>query len=136
MALLLLGNEGWNVDSLTKRIRRNQEKGRPLFWLQGPADAVVKHLLAGATALIQSSLAEGFGLPIVEAASLGVRLVLSDIPVFHEIAGDDGNYFPVGNAAALASLIERTITGGLPRPKNIKITTWRESAERLAALLL
>ena len=33
------------------------------------------------------SFAEGFGLPLAEANAAGVRVIASDIPVFHEIAG-------------------------------------------------
>ncbi|MXV51309.1 glycosyltransferase [Pedobacter sp. HMF7647] len=46
-----------------------------------------------ASGLINCSIYEGFGLPLVEAMSSGCPLVLSDIPVFREIAGDRASYF-------------------------------------------
>ncbi|MDR2398476.1 MAG: glycosyltransferase family 4 protein [Spirochaetaceae bacterium] len=48
-------------------------------------------LLSSATLLVQPSLYEGFGLPPLEAMTLGTRALISDIPVFKEIYGD----FPV-----------------------------------------
>jgi glycosyltransferase involved in cell wall biosynthesis len=42
-------------------------------------------LYAGATAVIVSSLAEGFGLPVIEALACGAAVIASDIPVLREV---------------------------------------------------
>ncbi len=47
--------------------------------------------LQNADALIQPSLYEGFGIPPLEAMTLGTQAIISDIPVFKEIYHD----FPV-----------------------------------------
>lgn len=36
---------------------------------------------------------EGFGMPILEAMSYGLPTVISNIPVFHEVAGTSSVYF-------------------------------------------
>jgi glycosyltransferase involved in cell wall biosynthesis len=41
--------------------------------------------LAGARALLFPSLAEGYGLPLIEALSSGTPVIASDLPVFREI---------------------------------------------------
>lgn len=48
-----------------------------------------------ATLLVLPSEREGFGLPIVEAMACGTRVVMSDLPVFREIAGPAGSYCPL-----------------------------------------
>lgn len=48
-------------------------------------------LLSGAQCLVSPSLYEGFGIPPLEAMSLGTPVILSDIPVYKEIYG----HFPV-----------------------------------------
>jgi glycosyltransferase involved in cell wall biosynthesis len=55
------------------------------------SDEKLKCLLAQAALLVQPSLYEGFGLPPLEAMTVGTRALISDIPVFREIYGD----FPV-----------------------------------------
>jgi len=137
VALVMMGKKGWNVEELAKKIAEHPENGSRLFWIEGAADRDVHNILKDATALIQASIAEGFGLPIVEAGSQGIPLLLSDIAVFREIAGDDATYFPVGDARRLAALTEELIhSKDSHRPKAIKAMTWSESAARLAAKLL
>jgi len=137
VALVMMGKRGWNVDPLVKRIMNHPENGQRLFWLEGVSDGDVQVLLKGATALIQTSISEGFGLPLVEAGSQGVPLLLSDIPVFHEIAGDEASYFRVGNSEELASDIGLLVrNNGFRRPKAIKAMTWSESSASLAKILI
>ncbi len=46
-----------------------------------------------ALALVQPSLTEGFGLPIIEANHFKCPVILSDIPVFKELVGNKYQYF-------------------------------------------
>jgi glycosyltransferase involved in cell wall biosynthesis len=50
-------------------------------------------ILRHATGVIFPSLAEGFGIPVVEGALFGKPIICSDIPVFREIANDLATYF-------------------------------------------
>jgi glycosyltransferase involved in cell wall biosynthesis len=80
-----------------------------------PVEALVVHdgtseedylaLLDTATALVTTSLDEGFGLPLVEAMALGTPVVVSDIPIFREIGGEAALYAPAEDASAVASAI-------------------------------
>lgn len=64
-----------------------------LDFLGGVTDGEYLDALASATALVTASLDEGFGIPLVEAMGLGIPVVVSDIPIFHEIAGEAAVYF-------------------------------------------
>jgi glycosyltransferase involved in cell wall biosynthesis len=55
-------------------------------------DELVK-LLTTATALIEPTIAAGFGMPALEAMQQGLPVIISDIPVFREIAGPSAEYF-------------------------------------------
>lgn len=50
-----------------------------------------------ATALVQPSLAEGFGLPALEAIACGCPVVASDIPPLREVLGPAGTFAAPGN---------------------------------------
>ncbi|MDR1512641.1 MAG: glycosyltransferase family 4 protein [Propionibacteriaceae bacterium] len=57
------------------------------------SDSELADLYATATALAVPSLQEGFGLPLIDAMMAGLPLIASDIPIFHEVAGDAAHYF-------------------------------------------
>lgn len=136
VALVVIGKQGWNVEALAERINRHAELGRRLFWMLEANDSDVRTVLQGAKALIQASIAEGFGLPLIEAANLGVPLLVSDIPVFHEIAEDSAKYFPVGDAVALADAVADVIlSAGVTMPPKLRCRSWKEASVDLAKAL-
>ncbi|MCC2096874.1 MAG: glycosyltransferase family 4 protein [Hyphomicrobiales bacterium] len=75
----------------------------------GLDDAELEHLLVNAAALMQPSLFEGFGLPIIEAQERGVPVVASDIPVFREVGGHGADLVALGDVSGLASALSRLV---------------------------
>jgi glycosyltransferase involved in cell wall biosynthesis len=68
------------------------------------SDADVRSLYSLADALIFPSKAEGFGLPILEAALHGVPVFCSDIPAHREVGQSIANYFDLADDPALTSM--------------------------------
>lgn len=66
-------------------------------------------LLQSATALLQPSLAEGFGLPALEAMASGCPVIASDIPPLREVLGDAGLFATPGSVQSLASVIREAV---------------------------
>lgn len=65
-----------------------------------------KKLIAEAKILIQPSLYEGFGIPSLEALTLGTDVILSDIEVFKEIYSDlPVSFFEANNSEKLKEII-------------------------------
>jgi glycosyltransferase-like protein len=76
----------------------------------GPVDdAELPALVAGADVFAFPSVKEGFGLAPLEALAAGVPLVVSDLPVFHEIFGAAAIY--ASGPAALAAGLHAALTG-------------------------
>ena len=70
------------------------------------SDAELISAYRGAACFINTSLNEGFCLPVVEAQSLGVPVICADIPVLREVAGEGAMFFAPDDASALARRIE------------------------------
>jgi glycosyltransferase involved in cell wall biosynthesis len=73
----------------------------------GLSTPALRRLIMSAKALLMPSIAEGFGLPIIEALAQGVPVLASDIPAMRE-AGAGGNvtYLPATDATEWRSAIE------------------------------
>jgi len=56
-------------------------------------------------AFVFPSMAETFGFPMIEAMRAGIPLIVSDIPIHHEICGDSALYFELGNPVDLAKRV-------------------------------
>ncbi|NBO20429.1 MAG: glycosyltransferase family 1 protein [Rhodobacteraceae bacterium] len=101
--LVFVGNRGWLSNAMHRRMDRPPHG---VIEVQGLPDPAVSALLAGAKALLFPSRAEGFGLPPLEAAALGVRVICSDLPVLRETLGDYPVYLPSHDPYAWRKTIE------------------------------
>jgi glycosyltransferase involved in cell wall biosynthesis len=137
-SLILIGKRGWNMEHFISRIRSHPELGTRLHWIEGASDEELPRLYASCSALIAASYAEGFGLPIVEAAKYGKPIIASDIPVFREVTGESqvAAFFEVGSSEALADRIKTFSVQSDQSPifenKQTRWITWGESAQQLA----
>jgi len=93
-------------DEIEAQVKELNLKDRVLFFVN-PSDEVLASLYKGARFLIQPSLIEGFGLPPLEALSLGTPVLLSDIPIFREIYEDVADYFDPFSVDDIAGKIEK-----------------------------
>ena len=106
------------------------------------SDEALAALYTGAAAVVLPSLAEGFGLPAVEAAACGAPLILSDIPAHRETLGGAARFFPPRDAEALAAEITRLLDDDAVRTDvaarcqaRVAHRSWRAAADTLKGLL-
>ncbi|AOJ08977.1 glycosyl transferase family 1 [Burkholderia mayonis] len=139
VTLVVVGAPGWHVEPVVQRLQRHAQGGRRLFWLHDADDARLEDLYAQADGLVMASEAEGFGLPIVEAARYGKPLFLRDLDVFREVAGEQATYFRATNGDALARELSDWLAllsaGAAPTSDAIEPITWSASADQLKALI-
>jgi glycosyltransferase involved in cell wall biosynthesis len=62
-----------------------------------------------ARAVLVTSAAEGFGLPVIEALACGAPVVASDLPVLREVGGDDITTAPVGDIRAWTEAVHHLL---------------------------
>ncbi len=84
--LVVTGQRGWENENIADVLERSRELGPFLVEASDLCDDALARLLSGATALIQPSTTEGFGLPLVEGLTLGLPVVASDIAAHREVA--------------------------------------------------
>ena len=137
--LCIIGKIGWNVKRIGERIRNHPELGKRLFFVENATDAELNLCYSHATALISASIAEGFGLPIIEAAFHKIPAIVSDIPVFHEVGGDGALFFslesPENLAKVVKTLVKLSPEERLEMVQKISILTWKESANMILEVL-
>ena len=104
--LVLAGHRGWNSAAVFKLLNDPVWNNRIKYLNYIPHNDKVS-LIAGATVFVFPSLYEGFGLPVLEAMSLGVPVLTSNLSSMPEV---------VGNAALMVNPnSERSIAEGLAK---------------------
>jgi glycosyltransferase involved in cell wall biosynthesis len=95
----------------------------------------------GAQAVVVPSLAEGFGLPSLEAMACGARVVVSDIPSLREIVGPFGIYVDPEQVDSIAVAIDSAVysrEGDNERVMQVaraRSFSWEQVAMRVASKL-
>lgn len=104
------------------------------------SDAKLSAAYLGALVFVFPSLYEGFGIPILEAFFQHCPVVVSDIPVFREIAGDAAIYFDPVEPEELRTAVEHIIDDTALRQDLMargavrsKLFSWERCARETAA---
>ena len=132
--LLVLGRKGWLSDKVYNRLKTASNKYENFLFVEDVTDSVLTTAYTKADFLIAASLAEGFGLPLLEAAQLDCAVIARDISVFREIMGDKA-YFFSETAMPLSSVIESAAKdlseGNLIKMDLANIKGWRRAVDDL-----
>ncbi|PQO33784.1 glycosyltransferase family 4 protein [Blastopirellula marina] len=107
VSLALVGQIGWKCDALIQRIANHPEADKRLHLLNNIDDATLSYIYERSKAFVLTSKSEGFGLPIVEAAHHGLHVFASDIPIFREVAGPQGQFFSLDDPGELCQQIAK-----------------------------
>ncbi|MET0235533.1 MAG: glycosyltransferase family 1 protein [Kibdelosporangium sp.] len=109
LPLVIAGPPGWGgVDLARIAAEAGLSPGR-LHLLGKLSDAELAVVLHRATVLAVPSMAEGFGLPLLEAMAVGVPIVHSDAPALVEVAGGTGVLARRNDPAALANALHSVV---------------------------
>jgi glycosyltransferase involved in cell wall biosynthesis len=92
-SLVLAGGKGWKDDGILQEIEQQQKNGLSIINTGYITDKYRDSLYQNACCVVLASHYEGFGMPIVEAMQYKIPIVVSDIAVFRETAGDAALYF-------------------------------------------
>jgi glycosyltransferase involved in cell wall biosynthesis len=103
--LVLVGRRGWENENAIDMLERGHGMRDAVLECGALPDRLMAALIAGARAVLLPSLAEGFGLPVVEALALGTPVIASDLPALREIGGGIPEFLdPLDGRGWLAAL--------------------------------
>ena len=132
--LIIAGGYGWKNQEVYSLVANSIHK-KDIHFLGYVNDSERDYLYRNAVALCLVSHYEGFGMPILEALHYKKQLILSDIPVFREVAGDNAIYCDPTNLDSIAKALENS----LRQQRKIQpyaSTTWQDNARSLVESLL
>lgn len=107
----------------------------------GVSEQEYAEILANAFALVSASKEEGFGIPLVEAMTHGLPIVVSDIPIFREVAADAAYYFDPTNPSDFSRQVKlldemnNWIELSSKSNRRSKVFNWTQSAKTLLETL-
>lgn len=107
--LLLIGSNYWEDPQITQAIFQNHLESH-VKQLGFVSDKELACYYRGAIALVSPSIAEGFGLPVVEAMASGCPVIVSDTAVLKEIVGDSGILISPSDAKKLTQAMKKIAT--------------------------
>jgi glycosyltransferase involved in cell wall biosynthesis len=106
--LVIAGQQGWKAGPSNRAIAESRASGRILRLGYVPEEQKIA-LYRGATAFVYPSLAEGFGLPVLEAMACGCPVITTTGSAPHEVGGDAADVVPAGDPHELAAAMMRML---------------------------
>jgi glycosyltransferase involved in cell wall biosynthesis len=107
--LVLVGGRGWQDDAIYRTIAQ-LDCGDALRLVGYVPTTDLPALYSAADAFAFPSLAEGFGLPVIEAMACGTPVLISTAPALAELAGAAAFAVDPLDQPALAAALERLLT--------------------------
>ena len=123
--LVVVGRRGWENEQIVDMLERCPALVDHVDELGGCPDAHLSALLRGATALLMPSFAEGYGMPVAEALSVGTPVICSDLPALREVGEDVPEYLdPLDGTGWRAAVLDHAAGGALHAAQMERLPGW------------
>jgi glycosyltransferase involved in cell wall biosynthesis len=134
--LVIVGKPGWKTSALQETLKSHAEAGRRLHWVATASDEELGMLYDACRGLLITSLGEGLGLPLIEAAIHGQPVLARGLRVFREQNLPNVVYFEDDRPEVLAPLLLDMLASGVRTPMCLdEMPTWHASTTRLLEAL-
>jgi glycosyltransferase involved in cell wall biosynthesis len=134
---LFLGQPGWLTADWAAGLRQLPQWGGLLQWLPECGDPQLQWCYEHARAVLYPSAAEGYGLPLAEAAAAGARVIATDTAVHREVAAGLGGSARIewchAEVASLAAALTRVLQEPLPSQprRHAPARDWQQATREL-----
>ncbi len=124
--LILVGRRGWENEQVVDMLERCPALVGHVEELNSCSDARMHALLRGARALLLPSFAEGYGMPVAEALSVGTPVICSDLPALREAGGWVPDFIdPLDGPGWSACILDHACAGPLYSAQLARLGRWR-----------
>lgn len=125
--LVIVGKRGWENEQVLSMLDRCSALSDHVEEIGGCSDARLAGLMRKACALLMPSFAEGYGMPVAEALSVGLPVICSDIDAHHEVGGNVPDFVDPLDAMKWRKLVLDYACDGPARMAQLeRITQWRK----------
>lgn len=132
--LIIVGKRGWKTAALQLSIKAHPLFGKRLFWLDEVSDEGLCACYEAARGLLVTSKAEGFGLPLIEAAGHCLPVLARDLPVFREQGLENVTYFKDDQPQSLGrEILKLSEAPRMTAPPRLR--SWRRAVDVLLSEL-
>jgi len=138
LKLVVAGRKGWLYEKIFEKVKDLRLENKIIFTDFVPEKEILP-LMVGAEVFVMPSFWEGFGIPVLEAMSLGVPVVASNIGSLPEVVGKAGilidPYKPQDIALGIKKALEnkeKLIKLGY---QQVKKFSWEETAKMVVKVL-
>jgi glycosyltransferase involved in cell wall biosynthesis len=140
--LVVVGQRGWECENVVDLLERCESLRGHVLERASCSDAELAWYLQHAQALLFPSFTEGYGMPLVEALTLKLPVIASDLPAFREVAGDIPEYVDPLDGKRWRELIAEYAqaksalrAAQCERMRDFKAPTWDAHFEHVEALM-
>lgn len=134
MKIVIAGARGWKNKNIVEKMKTMHTQGK-LFFVPNLHPEQLYHLMKNAEMLVYPSVAEGFGLPPIEAQACGIPVLTSDIAPHREAQGEASWYCDPYDVRDMSEKMIQILTNRRMRRIKIKkglINAQRYSYERIS----
>lgn len=124
--LIIVGRRGWENEQVIDMLERCPALKPHVEERNGCSDRALRDLLRGARALVLPSFAEGYGMPVAEALSVGTPVICSDLPALREAGGDAPDFRdPLDGPGWRGAILDHHAGGPLRAAQLRRVPAWR-----------
>lgn len=106
--LVIAGGKGWLYEEIYSLVKELEIENRVIF-TGAISDIQLANLYKGSKLLVYPTIAEGFGIPLLEAMAAGIPIITSNTTALPEVAGKAAVYVDPYNTSEISDAIKTLI---------------------------
>lgn len=136
--LVIVGKPGWKCSEILHEFSLKRDSSERFYYFPRVSDSELASLYLSSSALICASKDEGYGLPLIEAAYLGIPIICNDRPIFREILGGNAYFFEAEPYGLTDSIMKwkNLPQNEVPDSRKVNLHSWEEMGLDVLTLLM